>query len=167
MTSQLICETHASSLSSWCLCPGRESNPHGPFGPRDFLTTAAFTAVIWSRQNHCNSEVWPIWITFVVRTISWPYCNLASVGVSVYNSNLINVRCIYSHTRHYSSRSLLFGKILLLYSISLSIVSTHCLKSMAVNRALQLRRVTPFTPPYFLTLARHWHERGSSVWWFS
>jgi len=109
------------------MCPGRESNPHGPFGPRDFLTTTAFAAVIWSRQNHCNSEVWPIWITFVVRTISWPYCNLASVGVSVYNSNLINVRCIYSHTRHYSSRSLLFGKILLLYSISLSIVSTHCL----------------------------------------
>ena len=102
---------------AFALCPGRESNPHGPFGPRDFLTATTFAAVIWSRQNHCNSEVWPIWITFVVRTISWPYCDLARVGVSVRNSNLINVRCIYSHTRHHSSRSLLFGKILLLYSI--------------------------------------------------
>ena len=33
------------------LCLGRDSNPHGPFGPRDFLTTMAFATVcicLWS-----------------------------------------------------------------------------------------------------------------------
>ena len=27
------------------MCPGRDSNPHGRFGPRDFLTTMAFATV--------------------------------------------------------------------------------------------------------------------------
>jgi hypothetical protein len=29
-----------------------------------------FITIIWSIKYHCNSEVWPIWIMFVVWTIS-------------------------------------------------------------------------------------------------
>ena len=28
------------------MCPGRDSNPHGRFGPRDFLATMAFATVV-------------------------------------------------------------------------------------------------------------------------
>ena len=39
------------------LCLGRESNPHGRFGPRDFLATMAFATV---GQRSVAFVVWTI-----------------------------------------------------------------------------------------------------------
>ena len=38
------------------LCLGRDSNPHGRFGPRDFLTTMAFATRDAARRSVCGLD---------------------------------------------------------------------------------------------------------------
>jgi len=58
-----------------CLwCPGRESNPYGLFGPRDFLATMTFATCLWA---FCSPDyIFTIYYYLGVSCIvSAPSCN--------------------------------------------------------------------------------------------
>ena len=61
-------------LTKSCLCPGRESNPHGRFGPRDFRTTVAFAIRRASRRACLGSGLFLHHRTGSIRCVVSSLC---------------------------------------------------------------------------------------------
>ena len=55
-------------------CPGRESNPHGRFGPRDFRTTVAFAIRRTSRRACLGSGLFLHHRTGSIRCVVSSLC---------------------------------------------------------------------------------------------
>ena len=66
--------TPSRYLESVFLCPGRESNPHGRFGPRDFRTTVAFAIRRASRRACLGSGLFLHHRTGSIRCVVSSLC---------------------------------------------------------------------------------------------
>ena len=71
---QVIKNTPSRYLESAFSCPGRESNPHGRFGPRDFRTTVAFAIRRASRSTCLGSGLFLHHRTGSIRCVVSSLC---------------------------------------------------------------------------------------------